>query len=58
MVRVVARQANALPSLGDAPETPQSVFDPSRPLHSSRIISGLSYKTAFKSELWTSIVPL
>jgi hypothetical protein len=26
--------------------------------HSSLMISGLSYKTAFKSELWTSILPL
>jgi hypothetical protein len=37
----------------------QERFDLSARLpHSSRLISGLSYKTAFKSELWTSIVPL
>jgi hypothetical protein len=37
----------------------QERFDLSaRPPHASRFISGFSYKTAFKSELWTSIFPL
>jgi hypothetical protein len=43
----------------DAPANPQSVLRSFRPPpHSSLRISGLSYKTAFRSELWTSIFPL
>jgi exopolysaccharide synthesis protein ExoD len=46
-------------SRGSRAGAPSKSFDLSaQSPHSSRFISGLSYKTAFKSELWTSIVPL